>query len=102
MENLFSSLATTSTTTVDGLLNNSSTLDLFLKPVLTGCSESSGDCAIDHTKVCVGEPEYCNLTRSEYEELLYDYISPTVPEWILIFSHICVFLMGLVSGLNAY
>lgn len=95
MENLLSSLVTTTTT--DGLFYNSSTMDLFLKPVLT-CSESSGDCAIDHSVVCVGDPEFCNLTQSEYEELLYDYISPTVPEWILIFSHICVFLMGLVSG----
>lgn len=94
MEKLLSSF----TTTADGLLSNSSeTADFFLKPVVTTCSESSGDCAIDHTLVCVGDPEFCNLTRSEYEQLLYDYISPTVPEWILIFSHICVFLMGLVS-----
>lgn len=54
-------------------------------------------CQIDHTKVCVGDPIYCNLTLDEYTELLNDYISPTSTEWILIFSHSIVFLMGLVS-----
>lgn len=95
METLLSSLA--STTTVEDLINNATTVDFFLNPIVTTCSDTSPDCAIDHSLVCVGDPEFCNLTKSEYEELLYDYISPTVPEWILIFSHICVFLMGLVS-----
>lgn len=95
MEAILSSLETT-TTTAD-LLFNSSTLDFLLNPSVTTCLETSPDCVIDHSKVCVGDPEYCNLTKSEYEELLYDYISPTVPEWILICSHMVVFLMGLVS-----
>lgn len=95
METLLSSLATT--TTAQDLLNNLSTVDYFQNPIATTCSETSPDCVIDHSVVCVGEQEYCNLTKSEYESLLYDYIAPTVPEWILIFSHICVFLMGLVS-----
>lgn len=55
-------------------------------------------CQIDHTKVCVGDPLYCNLTRDEYTELLNDYIAPTTTEWILILSHSIVFLMGLVSS----
>lgn len=77
------------------LLLNSSSMDSYLNP--TVCSDANGDCVIDHERVCVGEPDYCNLTRDEYEKLIYDYIAPTVPEWILIFSHILVFLMGLVS-----
>lgn len=94
MEALLSSLGTT---TAEDFLYNSSTVDYFLNSAVTTC-ETSSDCVIDHSVVCVGDPEYCNLTKEEYEELLYDYISPTVPEWILIFSHIIVFLMGLVSG----
>lgn len=60
----------------------------------TTCTEPS---CINHTIVCVGEPDYCNYTYEEYVEMLYDYIYPTVPEWILIFSHAVVFFMGLVS-----
>ena len=59
--------------------------------------DARGGCMIDHDLVCVGDPLYCNLTRDEYMELLHDYISPTLPEWILIFSHCLVFFMGLVS-----
>lgn len=92
MEALFAT-----TTTVEDLLVNSSTVDYLVNPIVTACLGASPDCAIDHTKVCVGEVEYCNLTKSEYEELLYDYLSPTAPEWVLIVSHIVVFLMGLVS-----
>ncbi|CAO1434913.1 unnamed protein product [Diamesa serratosioi] len=55
-------------------------------------------CQIDHTKVCVGDPLYCNLTLDEYTELLNDYIAPTSTEWILIFSHSIVFLMGLIGN----
>lgn len=46
---------------------------------------------------CVGDPMYCNYTYDEYVQMLRDYIAPTVPEWILIFSHAIVFFMGLVS-----
>jgi hypothetical protein len=97
MESLLSSLASTTTTTVEDLLFNSSTVDYGVDPIMKICSETGQDCVIDHTITCVGDPEYCNLTKEEYEELLFDYIAPTVPEWILIFSHIVVFLMGLVS-----
>lgn len=95
MESLLSSLSPT--TTFEDLLYNSSTVDRLLNPIAATCSETSPDCVIDHTVVCVGDPQYCNLTKSEYEKILYDYISPTIPELILIFSHIVVFLMGLVS-----
>lgn len=47
---------------------------------------------------CVGDPMYCNYTYDEYVQMLHDYIAPTVPEWILIFSHAIVFFMGLVSS----
>lgn len=64
---------------------------------ITTCSETSSDFVIDHSVHCVGEKLYCNLSKEEYEDLLYDYIFPSLPEWILIISHIIVFLMGLVS-----
>lgn len=57
------------------------------------------NCIIDHTQVCVGDPRYCNLTYDQYMELLSDYITPTISEWILIVSHFIVFVMGLVSDL---
>lgn len=96
METLLLSLGPTTSTLAEDLLVNA-TIDYFTNPISTTCSETSRDCVIDHSVVCVGEVEYCNLTKDEYELLLYDYISPTIPEWILIFSHIIVFLMGLVS-----
>ena len=65
----------------------------------SSCFESD-KCQIDHTKVCVGDSLYCNLTRDDYTELLNDYIAPTLTERILIFSHSVVFLMGLVSLFN--
>lgn len=46
---------------------------------------------------CVGDPAYCNYTYEEYVQMLHDYITPTVPEWILICSHAIVFFIGLVS-----
>lgn len=61
------------------------------------CSPESPDCPIDHTKVCVGDYAYCNLTEEEYRELLVNYITPSISEWILVVSHICVFFLGLVS-----
>ncbi|XP_055696230.1 orexin/Hypocretin receptor type 1-like [Lutzomyia longipalpis] len=56
------------------------------------------DCVIDHNITCVGEPMYCNLTYEEYVNLVYDYIYPSISEWILIFSHSIVFIMGLVGN----
>lgn len=65
------------------------------------CNENEDpDCIIDHNITCVGDPLHCNLTYEEYLEMLYDYIYPSVPEWILICSHAVVFLMGLVSEFN--
>lgn len=64
----------------------------------TTCSPDDENCLISlHNSTCVGEEIYCNYTYEEYVEMLYDYIYPTVPEWILIFSHAVVFFMGLVS-----
>lgn len=64
------------------------------------CSLNSPDCVIDHTKVCIGDKEYCNYTEEIYRELLIEYIKPTLSEWILVCSHIFVFLLGLVSERN--
>lgn len=64
----------------------------------TTCSPDDENCLISlHNSTCVGEEIYCNYTYEEYVDMLYDYIYPTVPEWILIFSHAVVFFMGLVS-----
>lgn len=66
----------------------------------TTCSPDDENCIISlHNSTCVGEEIYCNYTYEEYVDMLYDYIYPTVPEWILIFSHAVVFFMGLVSTL---
>uniref|UniRef100_A0A336M9M0 CSON012390 protein n=1 Tax=Culicoides sonorensis TaxID=179676 RepID=A0A336M9M0_CULSO len=63
------------------------------------CDENEDEnCVIDHDKVCVGDPQYCNLTRDQYLELLHEYITPTTSEWILIVSHSVVFIMGLVGN----
>lgn len=59
--------------------------------------EYNENCFIDHNVTCVGDPDFCNLTYSEYRQLLMDYIYPSTGEWILIASHTVVFLMGLVS-----
>ncbi|KAG7301077.1 hypothetical protein JYU34_015467 [Plutella xylostella] len=47
---------------------------------------------------CVGEPEYCNMTREEYLEMLDDYIFPQPYEWVLIGTHAVVFFIGLVGN----
>lgn len=78
-------------------LNYSIPADNFSNYDDSVCNEISNDCQIDHNIVCVGDPAYCNLTEDEYTKLLFEYIYPTIPEWILIFSHSIVFLMGLVS-----
>ncbi|KAL7032312.1 hypothetical protein ACKWTF_007283 [Chironomus riparius] len=91
-------MTTTTEKISDFFWNHSSTVDYSLNPIVTFCPETSSNCVIDHTKQCVGDPLYCNLTKEEYLELLYDYITPTVPEWILIFSHLVVFLMGLIGN----
>lgn len=55
------------------------------------------DCIIDHNSTCIGEEQYCTLSYHDYKKMLFDYIYPTTPEWILICSHLVVFVMGLVS-----
>lgn len=67
----------------------------------TICNEKEDEnCTIDHNLTCVGDEQYCNLTYEEYTELLNNYIYPTTNEWILIVSHMIVFIMGLVSIVN--
>lgn len=71
-------MTTTTEKINDFFWNHSSTVDYSLNPIVTFCPETSSNCVIDHTKQCVGDPLYCNLTKEEYLELLYDYITPTV------------------------
>lgn len=47
---------------------------------------------------CAGSQEYCNMTREEYMEMLYDYIFPLPYEWVLIAIHALVFVIGLIGN----
>lgn len=47
---------------------------------------------------CVGLQEYCNMTKDEYMEMLYDYIFPRPYEWVLIAIHAVVFIIGLIGN----
>ncbi|XP_060807274.1 orexin/Hypocretin receptor type 1 [Amyelois transitella] len=47
---------------------------------------------------CIGDEEFCNLTREDYEAMLYEYIYPHTYEWVLIGTHTLVFAMGLVGN----
>ncbi|XP_073962534.1 orexin/Hypocretin receptor type 1-like [Choristoneura fumiferana] len=47
---------------------------------------------------CVGDAEYCNMSREEYTEMLNDYIYPKPYEWVLIATHSVVFVVGLVGN----
>lgn len=49
-----------------------------------------------NNETCHGSPEYCNLTRAEYEEMLREFIYPKWPGMLLIGAHAVVFTMGLV------
>lgn len=43
-----------------------------------GNSSCMDDDCINHNLTCVGEELYCNYTYTEYVEMLYDYIYPSV------------------------
>ncbi|CAK1591287.1 unnamed protein product [Parnassius mnemosyne] len=47
---------------------------------------------------CVGDPEFCNMTKEEYLEMLNDYIYPQPYEWVLIATHAIVFVIGLIGN----
>lgn len=92
------SSSTPSSTSLMAEHASSTEIDNFYQTNTANCTETVDEnCIIDHNITCVGEREYCNLTYDEYIILLYDYIYPTTPEWILICSHLVVFIMGLVS-----
>lgn len=87
-----------SSSTVQPLYNENNLNSTLIHPDGILCDESLDEnCVIDHTKYCVGDRQYCNLTYEEYMGILYEYITPTPSEWILIVSHAFVFIMGLVS-----
>nr|XP_026497647.1 orexin receptor type 1-like [Vanessa tameamea] len=50
------------------------------------------------TEKCVGDAEYCNMTKEDYVAMLNDYIYPQTYEWILIGTHTAVFVIGLVGN----
>ncbi|XP_026318301.1 orexin receptor type 1-like isoform X2 [Hyposmocoma kahamanoa] len=52
----------------------------------------------DYNYTCVGLSEYCNMTKEEYMEMLYDYIFPRPYEWVLIAIHAVVFIIGLIGN----
>lgn len=74
---------------------NSGEPSTFTKTFDNNSNCTDENCSLANS-TCIGEPMYCNYTYDEYLRMLHDYISPTVPEWILIASHIVVFCMGLV------
>lgn len=47
---------------------------------------------------CVGDPEFCNMTREDYIKMLNDYIYPQPYEWVLIATHAIVFVIGLIGN----
>lgn len=50
------------------------------------------------TEGCVGDDQFCNLTKEEYVEMLNNYIYPHTYEWVLIGTHTVVFIAGLVGN----
>lgn len=54
------------------MIDNSYHMDAY------GNSSCMDDDCINHNITCVGEVLYCNYTRDEYVEMLYDYIYPSV------------------------
>lgn len=54
--------------------------------------------ADNFTEECVGDPEYCNMTKEEYFEMLNEYIYPQPYEWVLIATHAIVFVIGLIGN----
>lgn len=50
------------------------------------------------TEECVGQKEFCNLSREDYVSMLNDYIYPHTYEWVLIGTHTLVFITGLVGN----
>lgn len=52
----------------------------------------------NNTADCVGDPQFCNLSREEYVEMLNNYIYPHTYEWVLIGTHTVVFIVGLVGN----
>ncbi|CAH2097872.1 unnamed protein product [Euphydryas editha] len=47
---------------------------------------------------CIGDPEFCNMTKEEYLSMLNDYIYPHPHEWVLIATHAIVFIIGLIGN----
>lgn len=82
-------------------INSTESISDFSLSPETICNENEDEnCTIDHNLICVGDKQHCSLTYEEYTELLNNYIYPTTNEWILIVSHMIVFIMGLVSKLS--
>lgn len=53
---------------------------------------------VNFTEPCVGDIEYCNMTREDYIEMLHEYIFPNAFEWVLICIHFVVFIIGLIGN----
>ncbi|XP_052744052.1 orexin/Hypocretin receptor type 1-like [Bicyclus anynana] len=60
--------------------------------------EIDGQIKYNVTEDCVGNKQYCNLTKEDYVAMLNDYIYPQTYEWVLIGTHTAVFLVGLVGN----
>lgn len=48
---------------------------------------------------CVGDEQFCNLTKEEYIRMIENYIYPQTYEWALIATHSLVFVIGLIGNM---
>lgn len=53
---------------------------------------------VNTTEECIGDVQFCNMTKEDYIQMLNNYIYPQTYEWILISTHTAVFIMGLVGN----
>lgn len=60
--------------------------------------DNSSEIVDTTNELCIGSPEYCNMTKEDYVQMLKNYIYPQTYEWVLIGTHTLVFIMGLVGN----
>ncbi|OWR50755.1 allatotropin receptor [Danaus plexippus plexippus] len=62
-------------------------------------NKSKNEIESNSSEPCVGDAEFCNMTREDYIQMLYEYIYPQTYEWVLIGVHTTVFVIGLIGNL---
>lgn len=74
------------------------TLNRDSKEKLEHNNDTESNLQYNDTDSCVGDPDFCNMTKEEYLEMLNDYIFPQPYEWVLIATHAIVFVIGLIGN----